>query len=110
MEKCKLILTMCLHINAFRIGSIRIYVLPSWKCLFSVHISNVCVSMHVNSMQQDQVDFPPELAIQSSRSSILQLFPFLKRFLMRLILWIVRFIDIRVDNVVLQIQDESVLR
>ena len=102
-------LTMCLHIDSIRVGSIRLYLLPSWKCLLSLHISNVYVNMQVDSIKQEQIDLLSGSEIQFSRSSRFSLFPSLMHFLIRFVLWALRFIDIRVDNVLLQILDGSVL-
>ena len=101
-------LTVCLHIETIRGGSIRLYLLPSWKCLLSLHISNVYVNMLVDSIKQEHIDLFSGSEIQFSRSSLFSLFPSLMHFLLRFVLWAMRFIDIRVDKVLLQILDESV--
>ena len=102
-------LTMCLHIDAFRVGSIRLYLLPSWKCLLSLHISNVFVNMQMDTRNQEQIDSLSGSEIQNSRSSRFTPDRSLNPFLIRFVLWAFRFIDVRVDNVFLQLVDESVL-
>ena len=64
--------------------------------------------MLVDSIKQEHIDLFSGSEIQFSRSSLFSLFPSLMHFLLRFVLWAMRFIDIRVDKVLLQILDESV--
>lgn len=110
LKNLNLWITSCLRIDSFRIGSFRIHLLPSRYCFLCFQFSSVTVSC--SSVQLVEDDEKKRFEWPSNDSTMHPISPFRLRLyqqvIRRVVLWLVKYIDIQIDSLTVVVRDEQV--
>ena len=110
MKRSPIPLTATLSLKNFRVGRLDISFLPTWYCFLSIRIASSSITLSTtqgDQYQQEESQTSDEAIKQSSRSSAFRWIS--QRVLRRVIIWLIRHIDVQFEDIQIIILDSDVL-
>ena len=99
-------MTTTLSLNNFRVGRLEISFLPTWYCFLSIRIASSSITLSTiqnDDYQQENIQDSGEAIMKSSRSSAFRWIS--QRVLRRVIIWLIRHIDVQLEDIQIIIRD-----